>query len=62
VIFRSLWTPAAGPGLQLRCDGCGQTAVELKKCSRCRAAAYCSRECQVRHWREGGHKRECKPK
>jgi hypothetical protein len=41
VIFRSLWTPAAGPGLQLRCDGCGQTAVELKKCSRCRAAAYC---------------------
>lgn len=23
-------------------------------------AAYCSRECQLRHWREGGHKAECR--
>lgn len=40
------------------CSGCGQLAVELKKCSKCRAVAYCSRECQVVDWR-GGHKQQC---
>ncbi|PRW45639.1 hypothetical protein C2E21_5733 [Chlorella sorokiniana] len=40
------------------CSGCGQQSFQLKKCSRCKAAAYCSRDCQVKHWREG-HKQEC---
>ncbi|PRW56533.1 Zinc finger MYND domain-containing 10 [Chlorella sorokiniana] len=36
-----------------------QQKQQLKKCSKCSAVAYCSRECQVRHWQEGGHKAEC---
>jgi hypothetical protein len=35
-------------------------AEELKKCGACRVAHYCSRECQEKHWKEGGHKRTCK--
>lgn len=30
----------------------------LKKCSRCRQIKYCSRECQVEHWKT--HKKQCK--
>jgi len=37
---------------------CGKTERSLTKCcSRCRAANYCSRECQVAAWQ--GHKGEC---
>jgi len=32
---------------------------EMQKCKRCNWARYCSRECQLRHWR-GGHKNDCK--
>ena len=32
---------------------------KLKKCSRCQGPQYCSKTCQVQHWK-GGHKRECK--
>ena len=31
---------------------------EIKRCSRCKFVAYCSRECQTMHWRE--HKQYCK--
>ena len=33
--------------------------VRLRVCARCRAVRYCSRECQLGHWRE--HKSECVP-
>jgi hypothetical protein len=46
-------------GAPVACSGCGREFVQLRKCSVCRQAAYCSRECQVRHWKEGGHRREC---
>lgn len=32
---------------------------EFKKCSRCKQACYCSKECQLQHWKNG-HKKECK--
>ena len=32
----------------------------FRKCARCRAARYCSRECQLQHWRDGGHQHECR--
>ena len=41
------------------CNGCGQHAVGLRACARCRTAHYCSRECQAAHWPQ--HKRECRP-
>ncbi len=41
-----------------RCTGCAKQSGSLKKCSSCQVAAYC-RDCQVRHWKQGGHKQEC---
>mmetsp|Transcript_17840 Transcript_17840/g.38921 ORF Transcript_17840/g.38921 Transcript_17840/m.38921 type:complete len:186 (-) Transcript_17840:171-728(-) len=32
---------------------------DMKKCAKCKQAYYCSRECQMRHWKSG-HRRECK--
>ena len=32
----------------------------LLQCARCKAVAYCSKECQTRAWK-AGHKRECAP-
>ena len=31
-----------------------------KKCGRC-STRYCGPECQVQHWKEGGHDKLCKP-
>jgi len=28
-------------------------------CTRCRCTRYCGRECQKKHWTEGGHKQQC---
>ncbi|KAH7362126.1 MYND finger [Plectosphaerella cucumerina] len=47
-----------------RCANCGTTAAEgtqdgaLKKCMRCRKAAYCGAECQKEDWKQ--HRRDCK--
>lgn len=43
------------------CDLCGkpsQPDCKLVRCSRCKAAYYCGRECQRKHWRVG-HKADC---
>ncbi|KAJ3104609.1 hypothetical protein HDU96_008861 [Phlyctochytrium bullatum] len=40
------------------CNKCGSTG-ELKQCSKCKVAEYCSRECQVADWKE--HKKVCAP-
>lgn len=39
------------------CHVCGKRA--LGQCQRCERSAYCGKECQMRDWHEGGHKREC---
>jgi len=41
------------------CFGCNQKMKDLKLCSRCKTAMYCSRECQVAHWK-GSHKKLCR--
>lgn len=40
------------------CNQCG-SPHELKACSRCYSAFYCSRECQTLHW-SASHKKKCK--
>ncbi|PNH09398.1 Ubiquitin carboxyl-terminal hydrolase 18, partial [Tetrabaena socialis] len=39
------------------CLQCGQLIPVPKTCGRCKLAAYCSRECQQKHW--GRHKLHC---
>ena len=42
------------------CGNCGnQEKNKLKVCARCKAFSYCSKECQVKHWK-AGHKVDCK--
>ncbi|PRW56505.1 ubiquitin carboxyl-terminal hydrolase 15-like [Chlorella sorokiniana] len=47
------------PSVRVVCDGCKRTALGLRLCARCRSCRYCSRQCQVKHWKEGGHKQQC---
>ena len=43
------------------CTNClKQTCKKLSRCSRCKIAHYCSKECQKDHWKNG-HKKQCKP-
>uniref|UniRef100_A0A7S2R7E6 MYND-type domain-containing protein n=1 Tax=Mucochytrium quahogii TaxID=96639 RepID=A0A7S2R7E6_9STRA len=35
--------------------------AQLKQCAGCGTTSYCSRECQVKHWKMH-HKKNCKPK
>ena len=45
------------------CDniGCSRRVdPPLLRCARCKTAAYCSKDCQVKAWKNE-HKRECKP-
>ncbi len=42
---------------------CSQEETDENKfnvCSNCRHTKYCSKDCQIHHWKEGGHKEECK--
>ncbi len=48
-----------------RCDrleGDSEAGRPVLRCGGCRAVTYCCRECQAAHWKEGGHKEECKGK
>ena len=45
---------------QNSCTKCGITDVRLFACSKCHVVQYCTKECQVSDWSEGGHKEECK--
>lgn len=41
------------------CDACGAEYAGNLQCSKCESAFYCSRECQVDHWKRGHHKQNC---
>eukprot|EP01029_Cantina_marsupialis_P029719 TRINITY_DN782068_c0_g1_i1.p1 TRINITY_DN782068_c0_g1~~TRINITY_DN782068_c0_g1_i1.p1 ORF type:complete len:188 (-),score=68.06 TRINITY_DN782068_c0_g1_i1:224-787(-) len=41
------------------CENVEQKAGQFSKCSACKSVHYCSKECQVTHWKSG-HKAECK--
>jgi TPR repeat protein len=40
------------------CEHCVKPCDRIMKCSRCRGAGYCSKECQKVHWKLG-HKIDC---
>ena len=42
------------------CGVCCKMGKGYKQCSRCTCVYYCSVDCQRKHWKEGGHKDECK--
>jgi hypothetical protein len=42
-----------------KCQACGVKNQVMKRCTRCKAVFYCSRECQVKHWQT--HKFLCGP-
>lgn len=40
------------------CSYCQKhSRIKMKACARCKKQAYCSKECQIAHWK--GHKKEC---
>jgi hypothetical protein len=41
----------------LKCKLCACIDVEMMVCGKCRAARYCSKKCQLGHWKV--HKKEC---
>ena len=47
--------------LWIECDKSAKDLEDgkLQKCSRCRPARYCSKECQKRDWKYGHHKEIC---
>jgi hypothetical protein len=49
--------------LIIECAKCkvGMSKKNLYRCGRCHSVFYCSKDCQVDHWKQnGGHKQECK--
>ena len=47
------------------CDTCSKTSREvsitkLLTCTQCKTVFYCDSACQLKHWKIGGHKKECK--
>ncbi|PNH00288.1 hypothetical protein TSOC_013899, partial [Tetrabaena socialis] len=42
-----------------RLAGDSEAEAQLQACGRCGAAWYCCRECQLAHWRDGGHREVC---
>jgi hypothetical protein len=45
--------------LEAYCYQCGTSGVDVLKCSRCKQAAFCSKECQKKNWKF--HKQSCRP-
>jgi hypothetical protein len=43
-----------------KCVNGGCTKQGLHRCGGCRGVMYCSAACQKVHWKQGGHKQECK--
>ncbi|KAJ3021386.1 UNVERIFIED_CONTAM: hypothetical protein HDU68_009646 [Siphonaria sp. JEL0065] len=42
------------------CETCNKENESMKACSKCKARLYCSSTCQIRDWKEGGHKKTCR--
>ena len=48
---------------QSLCACCGKetkNGEKFKQCSQCKSQWYCSKDCQIKAWKAGGHKKDCK--
>ena len=62
VLFPTKITKTKSPGkADYVCASCGGiiTTRPAPSCSKCKVTYYCNRECQVTHWKSGGHKKIC---
>ena len=56
---------SCGSSSRTDCAWCGAKEGSIPgilkhhQCARCKLTFYCSKNCQRRHWREGGHKQNC---
>eukprot|EP00978_Attheya_sp_CCMP212_P045740 scaffold358830_cov83-Attheya_sp.AAC.1 len=41
------------------CAFCYHPSATLQKCGKCKKRHFCSRECQLKDWKEAGHKIYC---
>ena len=41
------------------CEFC-ESKDAVKRCGGCRASWYCSTQCQIMDWKQGGHKQKCR--
>ncbi|OPL20497.1 hypothetical protein AM593_03248, partial [Mytilus galloprovincialis] len=42
------------------CAQCKQIPKDgLKRCGQCHVTLYCSRDCQLKHWKFSGHRSDC---
>ena len=52
----------SNPSKLNKCATCGKSQIDmetrLKRCTRCLYLAYCSRDCQIKHW--PSHQRDCR--
>jgi len=44
---------------EIKCGLCDKEISVKLRCSRCKSVYYCSRKCQIKHWKSN-HKKECK--
>jgi hypothetical protein len=42
------------------CGWCGRQSPDLQRCAGCKITFYCSRHCQAKAWKEGGHRDKCR--
>ncbi|ORY68941.1 uncharacterized protein BCR38DRAFT_424825 [Pseudomassariella vexata] len=42
------------------CHSCGEAKQTMERCGGCKLAYYCSKDCQVKGWKDKGHKTQCK--
>jgi hypothetical protein len=53
-----MWEGCSNPGCK---KPFGYKNSELSKCSKCKKARYCNKDCQKEDWKSWGHKELCSP-
>ena len=54
ICFRCGYDPNSTTTTEAKTADPSSTKRSLSRCSKCQVACYCSRECQIVHWKKGG--------